>query len=244
MDHLNLRFKNQSNKCKSNKDTAMVARILIVEDEAKLAIHLREIFVELNFSVFTVGSVSELERMFEIRGAKFDLVVLDRLLHGLDSINSILHMRQRMPEIKIVVLSAINTPFEKATTLNLGADDYLAKPFERDELVARVHALLRRPKSEINFGNMTLNSELRVMTINGSEVELQNKEFLLLKTLALIPGKIYSKNYLYSHVWNMSSEVESNVIEATVTKLRKRLHELGANFTIKNSRNIGYWIEE
>ena len=226
------------------KESPMAARILIVEDEATLSKHLQKIFTDLNFSVFTVSSVSELEKIFEIRGAKFDVIVLDRLLHGVDSVKSIPFMRQRVPELKIVVMSAINTPSEKASVLNLGADDYLAKPFDGEELIARVHALLRRPKAEIKFGNVILNSELRTLAVEGEEVELQNKEFLLLKTLTIIPGRIYNKQYLYSQVWNMSSEVESNVIEATVTKLRKRLHELGANFTIKNSRNIGYWIEE
>ncbi|MNL19416.1 Transcriptional activator protein CopR [compost metagenome] len=241
---LNLRFRKPIIESHSSKDTAMVTRILIVEDEAKLANYLQEVFTELNFPVVTVGSVSELEKIFEARSAGFDVLILDRLLHGMDSIKFIPLIRQRMPELKIVVLSAINTPFEKANTLNLGADDYLAKPFEREELVARVHALLRRPKAQINFGNVVLNSDLRTMAVGEVEVELQNKEFLLLKTLFLIPGKIYNKSYLYNQVWNMSSEVESNVIESTVTKLRRRLQELGADFTIKNSRNVGYWIEE
>jgi DNA-binding response OmpR family regulator len=143
-----------------------------------------------------------------------------------------------------MILSAIGTSSEKAALLDLGADDYLAKPFAGDELVARVRVLLRRNNPELKFGNLVLNSETRTMRVDEHETALQNKEYLLLRTLMQSPGKVFNKAYLYKKVWEMSEDVESNVVETTVNKLRRRLKDAGTSVQIKNVRNTGYWIEE
>ena len=219
-------------------------RILIVEDEAKLLSHLDRIIRDEGYSTFTCSSYIELETLLKIPVKRFDVIVLDRLLHGRDTAQLITHIKQNLTDTKLLVLSAINTPTEKTQTLDLGADDYVAKPFDRDELIARIRALLRRAPSEIRFGNVILDSERRTMKVGEQEVSLQNKEFILLRTLVRSPGKIFDKNYLYEHVWEMSTEVESNVVEATVNKLRRRLEQIDASFSIKSMRNKGYWIEE
>jgi len=219
-------------------------RILIVEDETKLVEHLANLFRDDGFSVFTCTTYKELEAMLSLPAKRFDVVVLDRLLQGRDSVELVPRISDELPESKILVLSALNTATEKATLLNLGAEDYVAKPFDSAELLARVHVLLRRSRPEVRLGNVMLDSESRSMQVNGVDVPLTNKEFLLLRTLLKTPGKVYNKIFLYEKVWEMSSAVDSNVVESTVNKLRHRLEEANSTVQIKNSRNVGYWVEE
>lgn len=219
-------------------------RILIVEDEAKLLSHLASTIAEEGFSIFTCSSFGELANLLKIPIKRFEVIVLDRLLHGKDSAELVSRIKETLPEVKILILSAINSASEKAALLDLGADDYLAKPFGNDELIARIRVLLRRSGPELKLGNVILNTEKRTVRIGEREIALQNKEFALLRTLIRTPGKIYNKIFLYEHVWEMSTEVESNVVEATVNKLRRRLEEAGAKVVIKSMRNKGYWVEE
>lgn len=219
-------------------------RILIVEDEAKILEHLSRTLEEEGFSNFTCGSYRELETMIRLPVKRFDLIILDRLLNGRDSAGLIHNIKDALPESQIMILSAINTSSEKAALLDSGADDYLAKPFDTTELIARVRALLRRSRHEIRFSDLILEIDSRTMKTNGQEVPLSNKEFLLLRTLVQSPGKVFNKNNLNEQVWDMSPDVESHVVEATVNKLRKKLAEHGSKVQIRNTRNIGYWIEE
>lgn len=219
-------------------------RILIVEDEIKLLDHLSQTLSEEGLSNFTCSSIRELQNLLELLQSRFDLIILDRLLQGKDSAVLVGEIKSKMPECQIMILSAINTSSEKAAVLDMGADDYLSKPFDSNELIARVRALLRRSKVELKYGNVVLNSNNRSMIIDTQEIPLPNKEFILMRTLLQTPGKIFNKTFLYEQVWEMSTDVESNVVEATVNKLRKRLIECGATISIKNARNVGYWIEE
>ncbi|MGE3387480.1 MAG: response regulator transcription factor, partial [Bdellovibrionales bacterium] len=119
-------------------------RVLIVEDEAKLLNHLERMIRNEGFSTFTCTSFSALELLLNISVKRFDVVVLDRLLHGRDTATLITQIKHALPEAKVLILSAIDTPAEKAQLLDLGADDYVAKPFDSDELIARIRVLLRR----------------------------------------------------------------------------------------------------
>lgn len=219
-------------------------RILIVEDELKLLDYLAQIVREEGHSPFTCQSYRELENLLLVPNEFFEVVILDRLLHGHDSAELVEKIKLELPETKIIVLSAINSTSEKASLLDKGADDYMAKPFSSEELVARIRALLRRTDPIIKLGNVILNSHDRTMKIRGQEIPLPNKEFVLLRTLIRNPRKIYGKVFLYEKVWEMSADVESNAIETMVNKLRRRLTEAGATVHIKNTRNAGYWIEE
>lgn len=221
----------------------MDGNILIVEDEQILLSHLSEM-LSSSFSVSKCQSFHDFERRAQDGDERFDIIVLDRLLHGQDSVDLLPRLKRARPETKVLVLSAINTPSEKAAVLDLGADDYLAKPFDGEELVARLRVLLRRSRPELRLGNLLLDSDRRTVVVGGKEIPLQNKEFALLRTFIQAPRKIFNKAYLYSQVWEMSTEVESNVVETTINKLRRRLREVGAEVFIKNMRNIGYWVEE
>lgn len=221
-----------------------IFRLLIVEDEEKLLFHLKDILTEEGFSTFTCFSYFELESLIDLPMTQFDVVILDRLLQGKDSGTLLSKIKYNFPEAKVLILSAINTASEKAALLDRGADDYLAKPFDGEELIARVRALTRRNYHAIKVGNVSLNSISRTMTVDQQDVDLTNKEFDLLKTLMQTPGKIFNKSFLNSEVWQMSSDVDSNAVETTVAKLRKKLIEYNSSMKIKNIRNRGYWIEE
>lgn len=219
-------------------------RLLIVEDEPKLMEFLVARMKEEKFSVFTCESYRSLEQLLEFPNKRFDVIILDRLLHGKDSSELLARIKMEMPDIKVLILSAINTAREKAILLDLGADDYVAKPFDGDELVARIRVLLRRNQVKVSLGNVSLNSHSRTMVVGSHEVALPNKEFVLLRTLLQAPRKVFNKAFLYERVWEMSAQVESNVVETTINKIRRRLIEVGATVEIKNSRNTGYWVEE
>lgn len=219
-------------------------RVLIVEDELKLLRHLSDTIGAAGFSVFTTATYNELETMLRLPVKRFDVIVLDRLLVGRDSASLIGTMKKEVPDAKIIVVSAINTAAEKAALLDMGADDYLSKPLDSEELIARIRALLRRNRPEIILGDATLNTDTRALRVRDVDVALTNKEFALLRTLMKSPGKVFSKSFISEQVWEMSAEADSNVVEVTVNKIRKRLADAGASVAIKNTRNIGYWIEE
>lgn len=219
------------------------ANVLVIEDEAKLSELLLQ-NLSAQFEVEGCPSYAELERLMERPALGFDVVVLDRMMNGRDTLALIDVFKERFPQCRILVLSAINTPAEKAVALDHGADDYLSKPFAWEELIARIRSLVRRGSRTIRFGNISLDTVDRVAKIGERDVTLSNKEFLLLRAFVQSPGKVFSKQTLFEQVWNMSSEVESNAIETTITKLRRKLEEAEAAPQIRNSRNLGYWLEE
>lgn len=219
------------------------ANVLVVEDEAKLVEILQRTLSE-SFQVTVFTTYEELAALLEGSSIRFDLFVLDRMLDGKDSLNLIAPLKEKFPQIKVLVLSAISTPSEKAVALDLGADDYLSKPFANEELLARLRVLAKRIPSELRFGNIALDMLERTAKVAEVDLQLATKEFLLLRAFMKTPGKVYPKTTLYEEVWQTSADVESNAIETTVNKLRRKLEEAGASATIKNSRNLGYWIEE
>lgn len=224
--------------------------IWLIEDEEKLLAMLASSLRTEGFLVRTCASIEEAEALVRGREPAPDLVVLDRLLHNRDGIDFIEPLRSAYPDVKILILSAINTAVEKAAALDRGADDYLAKPFSSVELLARMRALGRRPSAasaktaaHIKFGNLLLDTIARSVIIEDKRYNLPNKEFLLLRTFIEHPGKVFSKQVLFEQVWDISADAETNVVEATINNLRKRLRDMQANAVIKNMRNAGYWIE-
>lgn len=223
--------------------------VWLIEDEEKLLSMLATSLRSEGFLVRTCASLEEAEALVRSREPAPDLVVMDRLLHNRDGIDFIEPLRESYPDVKILVLSAINTAVEKAAALDRGADDYLAKPFSTVELLARMRALGRRPAagakalSHIKFSNLLIDTISRAVIIEDKRFNLPNKEFLLLRTFVEHPGKVFSKQALFEQVWDISADAETNVVEATINNLRKRLREMQAQVAIKNMRNAGYWIE-
>jgi DNA-binding response OmpR family regulator len=223
-------------------------KLLLVEDDAKLAGHLSANLREHGFLVSLLSDEPELQALIDDPPPRIDVIVLDRLLGSHDSKESLPAIRRRWPRTPILILSAISTPNERTELLNLGADDYLGKPFSTQELLARIRALLRRGSAPagayLKVGDLILDSVRRVMSVGDASEALPAKEFLLLRALCQEPGRIWNKHDLLDYVWGQAATVETNVVEATVTHLRRRLSDLGTPVSIRNMRNAGYWIAE
>lgn len=222
-------------------------KMFLLEDDFKLTSHLTELFQDLGFSTEHFASLDPfLERVSQ--KPEPDFIILDRLIGPHDSKNILAPLRKKHPHVPVIILSAVSTPNEKTELLNMGADDYVSKPFSKDELAARIRVLLRRMNSTnpafIQVGNLTIDLTKRTVSVNNRQEVLPAKEFMLLHTLSERQGRIWNKHDLLDQIWGQSADIETNVVEATITNVRRKLNELGANVTIKNARNMGYWVED
>lgn len=221
-------------------------RILIVEDDEKLANHLKSLVQGMGVPSVSAANVEEFEACLQDKNS-FDVVVLDRMLGGFDTKARVAHLRKKWPLTSILVLSAINTPLERAELLNLGADDYLGKPFLSQELAARIRALMRRirvePSAYREIGDLVLDLPKRILMKGEQQQSLPAKEFLLLKFLSDEPGRVLSRNDLLEMIWSGAMDIETNVVEATAANLRRRIEGFGSGVQLRNSRNVGYWLE-
>jgi two-component system OmpR family response regulator len=221
---------------------------LVVEDESRVAKYLEETLRGQGYAVLRCATLEELRTATEAGTFVPDTVVLDRLLEGDDALGFLPELRRKLPESRILVLSALNTPAEKAAALDAGADDYLAKPFSSIELLARLRAIARRTErgarsEKLQLGDLVICGETRSAFFRGERLAFSNKEFLLLRTLGREPGRIYSRDELLERVWESVATVESNVVEVTVNNVRRKLERSAVPIRIRNMRHMGYWLE-
>jgi len=219
-------------------------KILLAEDDDKLSELITNALTGESLKVTNTKTGHELQSILETNNS-YDLFLLDRLLGEFDTKIIIPTLKKTYPKSAILFISAINTPLEKADALNSGADDYIGKPFHTEELIARVQALLRRAinQSTRRIGISFLDLQSRKLSCGNISEELPAKEFMLLDTLSK-QKKAYRRHELLELVWGNANLAESNLVEATIKNLRKRLSIMNCGFEIKNQRNIGYWIEE
>jgi two-component system copper resistance phosphate regulon response regulator CusR len=226
--------------------------LLIVEDETKVADFLKRSLEAEGHVVRACGDLGELGALLtatvEQGSTSPDAIVLDRMLRGEDGLDSIPRLKRRFPACRILVLSAIDLPEEKARALDLGADDYLAKPFSLTELSARLRVLGRRRKDAgisplIQVRDLTVDITLQTVAVGGRRVELSKKEYQVLVLLAQSPGRVFNKFQLLDKVWDMQFSIESNTVEATIRNLRRKLQDAGSELEILSKRNVGYWVE-
>lgn len=218
-------------------------RILLAEDDEKIC-SLFSALVGQTATVTVADSASTLAAWLP-RADQFDLLVLDRMLGSEDTKHALPGWRRAAPDLPVLVLSAINTPNERADLIRAGADDYIGKPFFAEELLARLGSLFRRVKNRDQraLGDSVIDLKRRLLSRGGRTEMLPAKEFLLLSALSEQPGRILSRADLLNLVWGGSDRAERNVVEATVTNLRRKLQGLDCSFRIRNTRNTGYWIE-
>ncbi len=220
--------------------------ILIVEDDKTISNHIKNI---LSKESCTIVQIEDVASFLDFVGKKqsYDGIILDRLLGTIDTKKYLKQIKNNNPQSSLLVVSAINTPSERAEVINLGADDYIGKPFVDQELLARIKSLLRRgtvarPQYR-QLKSAILDLEKRLLLMGEKSEMLPSKEFTLIKVLSDDIGKVYEKNFLLETVWGIDSTFESNVLEVTMGNLRRKIISLGADFEIKNMRNSGYWIE-
>ncbi|MBX2995814.1 MAG: response regulator transcription factor [Bdellovibrionaceae bacterium] len=220
-------------------------KLLLIEDDAKLIEHLNESLKDHGFLVQTVSDAEGLRELLRSM-SQIDVILMDRLLGHVDTKQFLPQIRQKWESAPIVILSAISTPNERTDLLNLGADDYLGKPFSTQELIARLRAQLRKtstpPGNYLQIGNLVIDLLKRVISVGERAENLPTREFSVMRTLAQDPERIWSRDELLDYVWGQSAGVDTNVVESTITNLRRKMNDLGADVTIRNMRNAGYWI--
>ena len=217
-------------------------RLLIVEDNKRLAALIAGALTD---QAFVVDSMPTAEMAEAALGTTdYDLVLLDLALPDGDGEDILRALRGRGKATPILVMTARADVVHRIRILDLGADDYLVKPFLIEELLARVRALLRRPAAIVGnlyqAGNVTLDAAGLSVSIGDKAVDLRRREFAVLQALMRNQGRLLPKQTLVDAVYSFDNEVTPNAVEAVVSRLRRRLEALGANVTITAMRGLGY----
>src|SRR2546430_15219233 len=213
-------------------------RILLIDDERRILDFVARGLRGQGYTVDAAADAPDGLRM-AVEGG-YDLVILDLLMPGLDGVSVLRGVLRRKPSQPVIILSALGDPVTKVRCLELGAQDYLAKPFSLDELIARVRARLRQatepPAARVTAGRLTLDLIRRQADAGSGWVSLAQREFLLLQELMRSAGQTVSKERLLSSVWGYYFDSGSNVVDVYVARLRRKL---GAD-TIETVRGEGY----
>ena len=221
-------------------------KILIVDDERQLTDALSQILKQYKYSVDCVYDGED--GLDYASSGVYDLIILDVMMPKMDGFTMLKKFRQRKFDTPVLMLSAKNETSDKIDGLNLGADDYLAKPFNTEELLARVRALLRRKEvftgDLISYNDITLDRDTFELCKGEKRIKLGKKEFQILEMLILNKGKSIDKEKLIEKIWGFDTNAEYNTIEVYVSFLRKKFLAVGANTEIKSIRGLGYTLGE
>jgi DNA-binding response OmpR family regulator len=218
-------------------------RLLIVEDEHRMAAAMQRGLVHAGFTVDVAGDgVSGLEMATTV---SYDVIVLDVMLPGLSGYEVTRQLRARQVWTPILLASAKDGDYDQADGLDLGADDYLTKPFSFAELVARLHALIRRagttsPAFVLTYADVTLDLRTRRVERGGKSIHLQAKEFILLEYLMRNPERVLGKAMILEHVWEYGFDPQTNVVDVLVSRLRAKLDRDFPTRLIHTLRGAGY----
>jgi len=221
-------------------------RLLLAEDEEELSNALAAI---LKHSKYTVDTVYDGEEALDYAlSYEYDGIILDIMMPKMEGTEVLAKIRAEGVTTPVLFLTAKSETDDKIRGLDLGADDYLTKPFDMGELLARIRAMTRR-KSEftqanLTCGNLTLDrSSFELMTPDHEGIRLSGREFQMMEMLMTTPGRVVSVDNFMDHIW-ADGEADINVVWVYISNLRKKLTSLGANVSIKASRGIGYSIHE
>ncbi|NSW56269.1 MAG: response regulator transcription factor [Armatimonadetes bacterium] len=217
-------------------------RILVAEDEKKTAGFIRKALEEQGFSVTLAPDG---DQAFDLATSEsFDVIVLDIMLPGRDGLSILRALRDRHNTVPVLLLTARSELGERVEGLNLGADDYVTKPFFMEELVARVQALMRRASGEklsiIRSGDLVVNLITREVKVGERTVELTTREFNLLEYLMRSPGRVYARTQILDHVWGYDFDPNTNLVDVYIQRLRKKLSPEGDQQFIETIRGVGY----
>jgi DNA-binding response OmpR family regulator len=219
-------------------------RILVVEDERKIALFVQKGLKECGFVVDMVHHGDE--ALAIILNNHFDAVVLDIMLPGRDGLSILRALRQKSSAVPVLILTARGEVSEKVEGLDLGADDYLAKPFSIDELAARLRALIRRKTGEnlvrYRVQDLSLDVATRLAQRGTRRIDLTSREFGLLECLMRAPGRVFSRTQLCQQVWEYQFDPESNLVDVYIQRLRRKIDDGESNKLIQTVRGTGYRI--
>lgn len=222
-------------------------RILLAEDEVSLSKALKVILERNNYSVDQVYDGEE--ALSFLSADNYDCLILDLMMPKVDGITVLKTMRKEGNMLPVIILTAKSEVDDKVLGLDSGANDYLTKPFNSRELLARIRAITRSKENNegdsiLKMGNTILMRDTFILKTDSGETRLQSKEFQILELLMQNKNKLISTERLMEKIWGFDSEVEINVVWVYISNLRKKLVSLDSNVEIKATRNAGYTLEE
>jgi DNA-binding response OmpR family regulator len=217
-------------------------RVLLVEDYLPLQRSVAEGLREAGFAVDVTGDGEE--GLWYATGGGYDGIILDIMLPGMDGLAVLKRLREEEDDTPVLILTARDAVADRVQGLNLGADDYLAKPFAFEELLARVHALVRRRygrgSPEIVVGALRIDTAARRAWRGSRELQLTAREYTLLEYLAMRAGETVSRSDIWQHLYEFEAEATSNVVDVYIGYLRRKLEEPGEARLIRTVRGVGY----
>jgi DNA-binding response OmpR family regulator len=216
--------------------------ILYIEDEAKIANFVCAGLKEQGFVVDYIDNGDE--GYYRAMENEYDVIVLDIMLPGKDGLAILKSLRRAGRNLPVILLTARNELDDRLEGLNLGADDYLSKPFFVEELIARIHAVIRRISGErqniLRVGSLALDRITREVTCNYQLVELTTREFNLLEYLMRSPGRVFTRTQILEHVWGYDFNPNTNLVDVCVQRLRKKIEKVAGDSWIDSVRSVGY----
>jgi two-component system cell cycle response regulator CtrA len=222
-------------------------RVLLIEDDSSTA---RSIELALAAEGIICDTAEVGEEGVEIgRIYDYDIILLDLMLPDIDGYQVLLRLRSAKIKTPVLIISGLSAADHKIKGLGFGADDYLTKPFNRGELIARIQAIVRRSKghseSVVRFDKIAINLDTRTVDVSGTQVHLTNKEYAILELLAMRKGTVLTKEMFLNHLYSSMDEPEIKIIDVFVCKLRKKLSEAsgGVNY-IETVWGRGYMLKD
>lgn len=216
--------------------------VLFVEDETKIANFVQAGLKEQGFVVDYCDNGND--AYIQAMENEYDAIILDIMIPGKDGLAILKSLRQAGRYVPVILLTARNELDDRLEGLNLGADDYIAKPFFVEELVARLHAVVRRSFSDrqniLSVGPIKLDRIKREVTCNGQVVELTTREFNLMEYLMRSPGRVFTRTQILEHVWGYDFNPSTNVVDVCIQRIRKKIDSIGGLSWIESVRGVGY----
>lgn len=221
-------------------------KILVIEDETEISQHIRDILIEL-------GDVTQVydgdDALYEVESGEYDFVVLDLMLPNMDGLSILKKLRNDKNNIPILILTAKDSLENKLEGFEVGADDYLTKPFHREELLMRSKAILKRTfelyeDNTLSYGDLTCLLLQREVTYKDDILPIQGKEYDLLVYLLQNKGIILTKEQIFNRIWGYDSDTALSVVEVYMSHLRKHLKETNLNKQLTTIRNVGYILQK
>ena len=221
-------------------------RILLCEDERELSNAIVAILKHHNYTVDAVYDGTD-ALDYAISG-EYDVILLDIMMPKMNGLEVLRQLRKIHVYTPVLVLSAKSEIEDRITGLDMGADDYLPKPFSMAEMLARIRALTRRKnevmENDLTFADLTLDRLTYELIVKDERIRLSNREFQMIEMLMSYPSVVISTENFMDRIWGFDSDAEINVVWVYISALRKKLNQLGAHVIIKAARGVGYTLEE